>query len=383
MHRRTMNTTTFGRTLGCVALVAACQSDPAGNDAGFGSDGEGETQASEESGESGESGGSDGETTSGDTSDTDTGSSTGTGGAKLDVAPPDGEDDGCEKIDFLFVIDSSVSMFDNQQNLLQSFPGFMDSVEDAVGVGGDYHILVADTDEEGRCNKWVCNNPGEDPFDCPCFGPESGDPCEVKLEECDTTLGAGVVHPIGENASNVVCDVAGGNRYIVPDDPDLLGTFTCLASVGEAGNGTERPMDAMVAALSPELNEPGGCNEGFLREDAILVITFISDDPNYEDAGTPEDWYQAVVDAKGGDDQSMVVLGLVPEYPACAADSGACGFMGGSAPKKSAGAHWRDFVGLFGDRGMWAQVCEPDYSPFFQEAVDLVKTTCDEFEPPG
>jgi len=28
-------------------------------------------------------------------------------------------------------------------------------------------------------------------------------------------------------------------------------------------------------------------------------------------------------------------------------------------------------------------VCAPDYSDFFQQAVDLIETTCEEFTPPG
>lgn len=70
-----------------------------------------------------------------------------------------------------------------------------------------------------------------------------------------------------------------------PEEPDLQGAFACGARVGTAGNPSERPMNGMTEALSPALNGPGGCNEGFLRDDAILVVTFISDDPKFEDGG--------------------------------------------------------------------------------------------------
>ena len=43
------------------------------------------------------------------------------------------------------------------------------------------------------------------------------------------------------------------------------------------GDGSERPMEAMIAAVST-LNVPGQCNEGFLRKDALLVVTFITDE---------------------------------------------------------------------------------------------------------
>ena len=53
-------------------------------------------------------------------------------------------------------------------------------------------------------------------------------------------------------------------------------------------------MDAMVAAVSDNLSKPGACNEGFLRDDAVLMVMFISDDPFYEDTGTPQEWKRRV-----------------------------------------------------------------------------------------
>ncbi len=131
-------------------------------------------------------------------------------------------------------------------------------------------------------------------------------------------------------------------------------------------------MDSLVAAMGTDLNGPGGCNEGFLRDDAILVVTFISDDPNYEDAGDAQSWYDAVVAAKGGNADAVVVLGLTPNFDGC---------QNGSGPPK--GAHWSEFVALWGDKGLEASVCNLDYAPFFEQAVSIIDDTCDEFEPPS
>ncbi len=265
--------------------------------------------------------------------------------------------DGCKKVDFLFVVDNSVSMNDEQDALVVSFPSFMETIESTLSAA-DYHVLVADTDAWGRCNTangWV----GETPDHQTC-----NDYVETaQFEECDRVRGAGVIHPAGEYASNQICDVYGGNRYIVDGDPNAAETFSCMAKVGTAGSASERPMEAIVGAVSPELNAAGGCNEGFIRSDAILVVTFISDDPNYEDTGTPQSWYDAVVSAKGGKADAVVVLGLTP-------------YDGGTA-----GQHWHDFIGRWGDRGLEASVELPDYSPFFAEAVDLIDQTCDDFVP--
>lgn len=278
--------------------------------------------------------------------------------------------DGCDKIDFLFVIDNSASMEDNQAALVASFPGFIAAIQSTLSATSDYHIMVVDTDDDGRCKKPCDPN---DP-DVPDFCVGNGfDACTANLDGCDTTRGAGVVHPVGSFASNTVCPVAGGNRYMLPDQPDLPGTFACVATVGTAGNPSERPMNGMTEALGEAINAMGGCNAGFLRDDAILVITFISDDPNYEDDGTPQEWYDAVVAAKNGDPNAVTVAGLLP-----LAEDLSCINNGDIQ-----GAHWREFVEMWGDHGIMGTVCAMDYAPFFAEAVAVIDDTCDNFIPPA
>lgn len=266
--------------------------------------------------------------------------------------------EGCTKVDFLFVVDNSVSMNDEQDTLVASFPGFMDTIQNTVSASSDYHILVADTDAWGRCNTanpWM----GLTPEHTTC-----NDYIESTVfEECDRVRGAGVVHPAGEYASNTPCDVYGGARYIIQGDPNASATFACMAKVGTAGHSSERPMEAIVGALSPALNATGGCNDGFIRSDAILVITFISDDTNYEDTGTPQDWYDAVVAAKGGNANAVVVLGLTP-------------YAGDVV-----GQHWHDFIALWGAKGLEASVGLTDYTPFFAQAVGLIEEACEDFIP--
>jgi hypothetical protein len=284
----------------------------------------------------------------------------GTGGSAL----------GCDKVDFLFIIDNSVSMQDQQAALIASFPGFIDTIQNTLSATSDYHIMVADTDDVTRCTPQNCQS-GNMNATTLCVQPAGGYACNTTFEACDNIIGAGVVHPAGSEASNMLCTPFGGNRYIVEGEPDMIGTFNCMAKVGLAGHPSERPMDSLVAAMTAELNGPGGCNEGFLRDDAILVVTFISDDPNYEDAGGPQDWYDAVVAAKKGNPEAVVVLGLTPNFAGCQPNAG---------PPK--GAHWSEFVALWGNRGLEASVCNLDYTPFFQQAVAIIDETCDQFEPP-
>ncbi len=263
-----------------------------------------------------------------------------------------GEPEGCTKVDFLFVIDNSVSMKDQQAALKAAFPDFIATIKETLPTD-DYHIMVVDSDAEGRCAPGSCSH-------ATCQ-PASKYACKDIFTECDTVRGAGVNHPAGEAASNMLCEFDGGNRYMLSSDPNLEANFSCAASVGLAGHPEERPMDGIVEALSDPLLAAGGCNEGFLRDDAILVVTFLSDDPNVEDKNTAIETYEALVAAKNGDDDRIVMLGLIPQPDENCAKGG---------------AHWSEMIGYFGPRGIEGPVCAADYNPFFQDAVSTILDTC-------
>jgi hypothetical protein len=273
-----------------------------------------------------------------------------------------GASGGCQKIDFLFIVDNSASMENDQAKLTAAFPGFISAIESTVNAGGDYHVMVTDTDAWGRCNT---ANPwkGMDPSSSLCNAYVQS----TQFGECDRTWGAGVVHPAGAFASNQPCALPAGRRFLQQGDSNVAGVFSCAAKVGTAGHSSERPMDALVAALAPAINATGGCNQGFLRDDALLVVTFISDDPNYEDQGTPESWYQAVLAAKKGDPSAVAMVGFTPV---------GCGGGG-----KAGGKHWEEFVKKF-PFNLHAQVCSADYVETFTQAVKLVDESCDNYVPP-
>src|SRR5690606_34159779 len=116
------------------------------------------------------------------------------------------------------------------------------------------------------------------------------------------------------DANGMSCNLEGGRRYMLDSQPNVDQTFECIANVGTYGSGDERPMQAAIAACSEAQNGPGGCDEGFLRDDAILVLTIIPDEEDDGGGGSPGDpqaWYDAVVAAKHGDPKAVVVLGLV------------------------------------------------------------------------
>ena len=321
--------------------------------------GDGDGDTGDGDGDTGDGDGDSGTDTETDT-DTDTDSDTDSDTDTTTGNDTNGVPDYCEKVDFLFVIDNSISMLPEQDALKAAFPGFIDSIEQNLDT--DDHILITDTDTVGWCAPWNCQgDPGN--LHETCEGP-NGYACSMDPVECDLTLGAGIVEPAGQEASNEFCDPFGGNRYILEDDPDKPATFSCMASVGLAGNPLERPMDAITQALSPQLNGEGGCNDGFLRDDAILVITFISDDDGQEDTLSPQQVFDAVLEAKGNDLDRIVTLGLIPS------PNNNCSFTDG------AGEHWLEFIQMFGENGLDGPSCADDYVEFFQGAVDVIVQAC-------
>ena len=321
----------------------------------------------------------------GDTTSADQGATTDTGsGIKLDVGlETDGTDTngaaGCEKIDFLFVIDDSGSMRDNQESLVAAFPGFIQAIEEQVA-GTDHHIMVVDSDESPAwlCEEFLdgghCAGTNIQPTDCNEYVCGSID----ALDACATTLGGAVVHPVGGYASNQDCGFPPDRRYLTSDDADIAAKFACAATVGISGNGDEYPMTAMVDAVGATLGARGACNEGFLRDDAILVVTVVSDDsasmfaPDDDaSAGSPQVWFDGLVAAKNDDVDAIAVIGLVPY------DDTSCVFANVETER------FVDFVELFGDKGVLGSVCAGDYADLFADTIAVIDATCNEFEPAG
>jgi hypothetical protein len=297
------------------------------------------------------------------------------GGEKLDTpggeGGPGGGDEagssGCKKVDLLFVIDNSGSMEDEQANLVASFPGFIEGIQSQLADAEGYHVGVITSDLYLDLSDPECIQEG--------------------------TL---ITRTMGTGASNQQCDpYASGLRYMTEED-DLAAKFGCAAQVGIGGDGNERPIQTMLGALSDPMNAPGGCNEGFVRDDAILVVVIITDEeddhetvgcmngtsnvePQPGSSGEPPGWYQGLLAVKGGNDNAIVVLALAgpdgadacPELDKCEG-----GIDGAEVTTRV-----NEFTEMF-TYGFVGPVCQP-YGPFFAEAISHIKSACDEFTPVG
>jgi len=277
---------------------------------------------------------------------------------------------GCAgKIDFLFVISAEGTMKKSQERLLASFPGFMDAIEEQF-TQFDVHILVANPDDQFLISDCAVCTTDCDPQGTPPY-------CGAMLTPCDKKIGAGLTFPAGTAASNRRCELDNGLRYITSEEPNIQEAFACMAQVGTGGAGMTG--QAMVAALQPAINDPENdyaCNGGFLRDDALLVVTIIQDGFDVDSLGTADEWIAALRAAKNGDDDAFMVLVLTTDIDV--------GYQQLCWPnlytmKKNRLRLLAEGV----EHGFIDSICLDSYAPFFAEHVGHLVDLCDDFVPPG
>ncbi len=279
----------------------------------------------------------------------DTGVSTTTG------LPPEA----CADVDVLFVVDNSGSMVEEQGRLAAAAPAFMDELLAITGTV-DPHVMVINVEPPAH----PCD------IDCALFQECNAQPDFVcgstpEPSDCGEALGAGV----GVPPSMDDCGFTSGGRFIDGTQPDLDEALNCALGVGTGtGSGTELTMQAMVEAIDgPQLTQD--CNEGFLRDDALLVVVFVTDedDDAADSTGNPASWRVDLVEAKGGSEQSIFVLGLYGDNEFA---TSTC------LEEAEYSVRLTSFIGLWGNRGMSGSVCAPDYAPFFDELLGSVSAAC-------
>jgi hypothetical protein len=280
---------------------------------------------------------------------------------------------GCKgKVDLLFLISSLHTMKTEQTQLLASFPGFVTTIQEKLA---DFNVHIMVANPTGEWTGWPCEKScNDDPQACA----EDGYQCHVYpklITACDTTFAAGLTFNAGGYAANRRCELFGGNRYIISGEPKLADAIECIAKVGVSGG--DPPMgDALIAAVAPKINAEGGCNAGFLRDDALLVVTVISDVIDQESTSWPYQQYDAIIAAKK-DPNAVVMLGVVPQpLEEGAQEVPGCTYQSDPINKGKI----RDLIDRFPFRA-YGDTCAPSYAPFFDQAADLIGEACGQFVP--
>ncbi|MGH1346254.1 MAG: hypothetical protein ACRBN8_32105 [Nannocystales bacterium] len=223
------------------------------------------------------------------------------GGEKLDVNAPDAPV-GCEMVDFLFVIDNSLSMQTYQEQLAEEFPNFIAAAFEALPPDVDVHVGITTTD-----------------FDYSCGAPEVTGNCQTtaSFEEVNSHYITPDVMNNGGNGSQGRLFEWSDQHWFETnsgDDPAALTQWFSGAAVaaGEQGCSFEMPVAAAGWATDPINAET---NEGFIRdENALLVVFFLTDEP--DKSPEPESVHAAQMlaakEACGGE-ECIFVSGLIPD----------------------------------------------------------------------
>ncbi|MFO0727382.1 MAG: choice-of-anchor D domain-containing protein [Myxococcota bacterium] len=206
------------------------------------------------------------------------------------------------KVDILWIIDSSCSMYDEQIRLIDNLSRF---VAYADSQHADYQMAVTDTDG---------------------LSTESG-----KFRLC-------YPHP----------------RIVRYDYPDREAAFRCLFEVGTNGPGVEAGWAAAHHALQRAQAGaaiPLNVNAGFLRDDATLAVVAMSDeeDQSAESNELLRDYFWSV---KGKTRVKMHAI-AGPTHGPCTI-----------APNTQPGRRYEWMANATG--GMFFSICEPDWSPMLE-----------------
>ncbi len=269
----------------------------------------------------------------------------------------------CDKLDVLVIFDTSASM--NQWDdrvlvLANSFINFATPLLDAVG---SYHIGVVPVSQLN-----------EDP------------------PECEIPGGLWV-----DTAQGPLCAAYESKPYMDEGDPFDVLNLGCLLRV-DGGADDEQPMRYMLEAVSNELNAPGGCNEGFIRKDALLVVMLLTDeDDDHDDeqgnAGSPGDpqfWYEKLLFYKNGNDDAIVFGALLGEDPLDSKCPWTLPDDKSEATEStvlSIGAEEGVRVRQFLDRlpvghAYVSSICDASYVDFFEQFFEeIVTDACEDFDP--
>lgn len=195
------------------------------------------------------------------------------------------------KLDFLFVIDNSASMCEEQANLTKNFKAFTEFLFDDLDAAADYRLAVISTDLANPADR------GHFLYRPAPPGASAGCADQPPAETADCPANADPII----RAEDVGAGCATGDRAC--QRLDLERQFRCRATLGTSGDAFEKGLEALRLSLSCDgpngalfapccvngaynpacVTAPGADEPAFLRPDAVLAVVIISDEDDCSD----------------------------------------------------------------------------------------------------
>ncbi|WP_413557016.1 hypothetical protein [Bdellovibrio sp. HCB209] len=182
------------------------------------------------------------------------------------------------RVDILFVTDNSDSMKSAQANLIKNLNRFTNGITNNKMI--DYHIGVISTWDK----KWE--------------NPESKKADPYKIGEL--------------RFAKTIAGTETAQRYVTKkDSAGVLATTLKIGVVALKDGGPENEEFFSPLAAALENNGRGSANEGFFREDAQLVVIFLTDADDASSRISPEQMARTLIDFKGGRQDKVSVYGVL------------------------------------------------------------------------
>jgi hypothetical protein len=244
-------------------------------------------------------------------------------------------DESCKHIDVVIAIDNSASMAAEKAAMRDiAFPGFATALKNVGGGIQDFRVGVLD----------ACKTPAS-------------------------------FHTWGAAGA---CFFAGGKPWMDSTSANLVNEFKCVGDVDSSDmmctgdNDDEEPITSAYTAFGFEFAGPGKPNDGFLRNNALLVVIAITDEDEHPvTPATAQDIYDRLVAVKG-DVNKMVFLGI--------GGSMVCDGLYGHARDAQL---LRDVTQKFADqgRGVFWDLCQGDLQTGLTQALTTITKACEDFGP--
>ena len=303
-----------------------------------------------------------------DGSDTDTDADTdGDSDTDSDTDTSTGSGSNCD-VDILFVYDTSGSMMDAVGPLTsEAFPSFTDALATYPDLG-TVHVgvttnLFGEHDFDNGGTGFSCDGATTETVQTSYLLTDGWDTGEPHDAQCC------------EEVPDVPCNFASGQRWIEGPSGSMKDEFACVANVPcqEDIMSGEPTLEAGLKTLQFD------GNAGFLRDGALLVVVFITDEED-QSSMTAQAIHDGLVELKGGDPNYVAVVTIAgPEVGTVEVNSvthamGCMGAYGGTEETPGIIA----FTQMFGDHGVSFEMCgENDMSGALAAAFDVLQLSCD------